>query len=84
MLDWLRNKVGLTLDGETSSDKGFKSITKKSIHFRSARFRECLMEIGMMTEENSIADFVDNLEDIEILFTSMSPAVVEFFSNGYN
>ncbi len=38
----------------------------------------------MMTSENSIADFVDNLEDIQILFTAMSPAVVEFFQDGYN
>ena len=33
----------------------------------------------MLTEENSIIDFVQNLGDIQILFTSMSPATVEFF-----
>jgi len=42
------------------------------------------MEIAMLCQENSISDFVDNLEDIELMFTSMSPAVVEFFENGYN
>ena len=42
------------------------------------------MEISMLCQENSISDFVDNLEDIELMFTSMSPAVVEFFENGYN
>jgi len=38
----------------------------------------------MLTQENSIIDFVQNLEDIKILFTSMSPATVEFFSNAFN
>jgi len=38
----------------------------------------------MMTQENSIIDFVQNLEDIEILFTSMSPATVDFFQNAFN
>ena len=38
----------------------------------------------MLTQENSINNFIDNLSDIKILFTSMSPAVVEFFQNGFN
>ena len=38
----------------------------------------------MLTQENSIIDFVQNLEDIEILFTSMSPATVDFFGNAFN
>jgi hypothetical protein len=33
----------------------------------------------MLCGENSVNNFVDNLGDIEILFTSMSPAIVEFF-----
>ena len=60
-------------------DLGFKSIMKKSLHFRSARYRESLMEIAMLCQENSTNDFIENLEDIKILFTSMSPAIVEFF-----
>lgn len=42
------------------------------------------MEIAMMCQENSVNNFVDNLQDIKILFDSMSPAVVEFFENGFN
>ena len=38
----------------------------------------------MLCEENQINDFVENLEDIEILFKSMSPATVEFFQNAFN
>ena len=42
------------------------------------------MEIAMHCSENSVNNFVDNLDDIKILFTSMSPAVVDFFENGFN
>jgi len=38
----------------------------------------------MLCGENSVNNFVDNLGDISILFTSMSPAIVEFFQNGFN
>ena len=42
------------------------------------------MEIAMLCQENSTKDFVENLDDIKILFTSMSPSVVEFFENGFS
>ena len=38
----------------------------------------------MLCDENSVNNFVDNLQDIKILFASLSPAVVEFFENGFN
>ena len=38
----------------------------------------------MLCEENQVNDFVENLEEIEILFKSMSPATVEFFHNAFN
>ena len=63
---------------------GFKGIRQKSLHFKSSRFRENLMEISMLTQENSLTDFVQNLGDMQILFTSMSPATVEFFQNSFN
>ena len=78
------NKLGLANTKIKTGDCGFKSILKKSLHFQSARFRENLMEIAMHCSENSVNNFVDNLDDIIILFTSMSPAVVEFFENGFN
>ena len=42
------------------------------------------MEIAMLCQENSVNNFVDNLQDMKILFSSMSPAIVEFFENGFN
>ena len=38
----------------------------------------------MLCEENQVNDFVENLEEIEILFKSMSPATEEFFHNAFN
>ena len=37
----------------------------------------------MMCRENAINNFVDNLDDIKILFTSMSPAVVDLFEESF-
>ena len=42
------------------------------------------MVIAMLCEENSMKDFVANLDDISILIVSMSPTIVEFFENGFN
>lgn len=57
---WMRLKFGLG-DGEKSDGAiGFKPIRQKSLHFESSRFRESLMEISMMTQENSLSDFVAN------------------------
>jgi len=80
----MREKLGLGDGRKSDGAVGFKAIPKKSLHFASSRFRESLMEISMLTQENSLSNFVDNQEDIEILFTSMSPSVVEFFQNSFN
>ena len=80
----IRSKIGLLDKGKSLGATGFKSIQKKSLHFPSARYRESLMEIAMLCEENSVNNFVDNLDDLTVLFSSMSPAVVEFFENGFN
>ena len=82
--EWLRNLFGIVVIENANSDKGFKNIMKKSLHFKSTRFRECLMQIAMLCFENSTKDFVDSLGDIEILIASMSPTIVEFFENGFN
>ena len=82
--DWLRDFFGIVVIKNANSDKGFKNIMKKSLHFKSTRFRECLMQIAMLCFENSTKDFVDSLGDIEILIASMSPTIVEFFENGFN
>lgn len=81
---WFRLKLGLGDGVKVEGSIGFKSVRQKSLHFESSRFRENLMEISMLTEENSIIDFVRNLGDMKILFTSMSPAIVEFFDNAFN
>ena len=63
---------------------GFKSIMAKSIHFtHNARYREVLMEIANQCKENTITNFVNNIDDIKILFQSITPAVHEFFEDGF-
>ena len=41
------------------------------------------MEIAVMCSENTIGNFVSNVDDMRILFDSLSPAVLEFFENGF-
>ena len=48
------------------------------------RFRECLMQIGMKCEENSMENFVENLFDLTKLIDEMSPTIVNFFENSFN
>lgn len=48
------------------------------------RFRECLMQIGMLCEENSMENFVENLCDLTKLIDEMSPTIVTFFENSFN
>ena len=62
---------------------GFKSIQKKSLHFQNSRFREHLMDMAMLCRENAISNFVDNLDDIQILFIGMSPAIVRLFEHAF-
>ena len=60
-----------------------KSIQKKSMYFKNSRFRDILMELALLCQENAINNFLDNIEDIEVLFTSMSPSTVRLFENGF-
>ena len=81
---WFKLKLGMGDGIKVEGGIGIKSIRKKSMHFKSSRFRESLMQISMLTEENSLIDFVQTLEDMKILFTSMSPTIVELFGNAFN
>ena len=82
--DWLRSKIGRCPVNLEKGDTGFKSILKKSVHLNAMRYRECLMEIAMLCEENSMENFTENLHDIVILIDSMSPTIVNFFENSFN
>ena len=66
-----------------STGNNFKCILKKSLNFTNARFRESLMEMSMMCRENAINNFVENQDDIQILFKSMSPSVVALFEDSF-
>ena len=41
------------------------------------------MEIALLCRETSVSNFVENLDDISKLFSSMSPAIVMLFENAY-
>ena len=76
-------KIGIVIKTDEKGYIGFKSIVKKSVHSKNARFMESLIEISMLCEENSISDFVDNQEDMRILLYSMTPPVTEFLNNAF-
>ena len=82
--DWLRSKIGRGPKSSERGDFGFKTVLKKSVHINAMRYRECLMEISMLCSENSIENFVDNLQDFTILIDSMSPTIVNFLQNSFN
>ena len=41
------------------------------------------MEIATRCKENTIDNFVSNIDDITILFDQLSPAIQEFFQHGF-
>lgn len=53
------------------------------MYFKNSRFRDILMDMALMCQENAINNFLDNIEDIKLLFTSMSPSTVKLFENGF-
>ena len=50
-----------------SDSKGFKTILKKSVHYNNTRFRDVLMNIVMLSNENTLSMFVDNLDEFAML-----------------
>ena len=60
----IRRQLDLRKNRICTSDLGYKSIQKKSIHFTNSRFRDKLMEIAMLCRETSVSNFVENLDDI--------------------
>ena len=56
------------VDTSDIDSRGFQSICRKCIHFNNARFRDLLMEISLLSQENTIGMFVENLSDLSILF----------------
>ena len=46
---WLRLKIGLGDGINIDGSIGFKTVRQKSLHFKSSRFRENLMEISMLS-----------------------------------
>jgi len=53
----------------------------KSVHYDNTRSRDCLMNITMLSQENTLMMFTDNLIELSLLFETMSPTVVSFFEN---
>ena len=80
----VRLACGCGITDNLHGNIGFKSIRQKSLHFQSSRFRETLIEMSMLCQQNRISDFVENIGDIEILFESMSPATLQFFHNAFH
>ena len=57
--------IYLEQNKEKNQKKEYRSILKKSIHNKSTRFRDELMNITNLSTENTIRLFIDNLEDFK-------------------
>ena len=68
---------------EATASMGFNSILHKSVHYNNTRVRDCLMNITMLSQENTLNMFTDNLIELSILFETMSPTVNAFFENAF-
>lgn len=64
-------------------DDAFNSVLKKSLRVVNSRFREVLIQMAMICSENSIDNFIENLDDMEILLNSKSQSVYDLFNNAY-
>ena len=49
---------------EATASKGFNSILHKSVHYTNTRVRDCLMNITMLSKENTLNMFTDNLIEL--------------------
>ena len=61
--------------------KGFQSILRRSLHLSNSRCKEVLMDIATWTGHNSLGSFVDSLKDLETIFDSPSPQVIDYLEN---
>ena len=61
--------------------KRFQSILRRSLHLSNSRIKEVLMDIATWTGHNALGLFVDSLDDLEILFKSPSPKVLNFLEH---
>ena len=61
--------------------RGFQSILKKSIHYNTSRYRDMLMATTVLSKENTVGMFIENLSDLEIIFEHGSEYVSNFLSN---
>ena len=64
-------------------DTGYKNILKKSVYFTNSRFRDILLDITILSEHNTISNWVDNLDDIKYLMKNISPSVLECFEAAF-
>ena len=61
--------------------KRFQSLLRRSLHLSNSRIKEVLMDIATWTGHNALGLFVDSLDDLEILFKSPSPKVLDFLEH---
>ena len=73
---WWCQRSKVNTERKVGDAKGFQSILKKSLHFDSSRFRDEMLKLtSLNSSENTMGLFVDDLDDIKILFHQMSPQV---------
>ena len=78
----------LCLKNEQSKDeqcfcKGFFSLSLKSVHFLSDRYRDLLIKISLQCRETELTSFVDSTDDLDILLSNNNPILNELFENAF-
>ena len=64
---------------EICTCKGFSSISHKSVHYSSEKYRDMLIEISLFCKETDITSFVNSLDDMSRLFQNFNLTVNKFF-----
>ena len=56
---------------------------KKSVYQKSTQWMEYLIQFADVAEDISIETFVDSLDELKIMFNSLSPIVVRYFEQAF-
>ena len=62
----------------------FNSIVYRSLWRKSSRFRECIFNLALMCEENTITDAIKSVEDFNQLVSNLTPTVYKFMQQFFD
>ena len=75
--------MAISPGGREKYGHGFKSIMKKSVYQRSTQWMEYLIQFADVAADISIETFVDSLDELKVMFKSLSPIVTRYFEQAF-